>query len=176
MSLTALLWFSVTIWIIISCYELPLLFSAPNKLEHVCLPITSEKVSKLDRSPGIDPYFEILARISLLTSYSQFTSLTLTRQTRSWLQLINKIALAGADSPKSFPDGTDSVVVFEPSNIVSLETKIFKGNWSICLSILLVFWSSFDTMLSNSESVCTICSGGNCHNFLGSIRGMTFMT
>ena len=39
--------------------------------------------------------------------------------------LIAEIVLAGGDSPKSFPEGTDSVVIFKPSNVFSFEAKIF---------------------------------------------------
>ena len=48
--------------------------------------------------------------------------------------------LAGGDSPNSFPEGLDSVVIFEPSNIFFVENKMF----SLCLSITSM---SFDRAL-----------------------------
>ena len=53
---------------------------------------------------------------------------------------MNTIVLAGGDYPNSFPEGFDSLVIFESSNIFSLENKIF----SVCLSITLM---SFDRAL-----------------------------
>ena len=67
------------------------------------------------------------------------------------------------DFPTSFPKGTDSVVIFEQSHIVSLETKLLVKMvifFQVCLMMLL-----YKTMLSNTDSVSTICSGGNCHDF-----------
>ena len=39
--------------------------------------------------------------------------------------LIDQIVLSVGDFPDSFPEGFDGVVMFEPSNIFSLQTEIF---------------------------------------------------
>ena len=77
--------------------------------------------------------------------------------------LIHEIVLRGGDSPKSFPEGTDSVVIFEPSNIFSVETKVFSAASQFVFPFYLSLDQAFYTMLSDSESVC---SGGNCYSFL----------